>query len=83
MDDIKLPLKKGTLSDIEAAAPTSSQDDAMEVDEPTPVILMLTLEVFLKTITLSDALWVVYSHEMLRKSLVNNFSHNISVLKLF
>lgn len=37
MDDIKLPLKKGSLNDIEAAAPASSQDEAMEIDEPSQV----------------------------------------------
>lgn len=43
MDNIKLPLKKGSLNDIEAAAPASSQDDAMDVDQPSQVCVKYML----------------------------------------
>lgn len=32
MDDIKIPLKKGLMSDIEASGSSSQQDEEMEVD---------------------------------------------------
>ena len=37
MEDIKLPLKKGSLNDIEASQAASSQD-AMEVDDSSQVL---------------------------------------------
>jgi len=36
MEDIKLPLKRGTLNDLEASQPTNSQD-GMEVDSSSQV----------------------------------------------
>ena len=40
MEDIKLPLKKGSLNDIEASQ-TSNSQDAMEVDDQSQVCSLI------------------------------------------